>query len=131
MTPHKHAKLMNLYYQDALETNTPWERWQFKLDNADWRDCESHSPPIWSEHVEYRRKTPVVRYVFEFPEPMRKYPKDGDYYFVADALACDYYQLCVWNGKEPDHGWFNRGLCYENKEDAITAGRARCIQWMK
>lgn len=130
MTAHKHYKLMQRYVEDAAETETPWKRWQFLGTDGEWHElgCD----PGWRTNVQYRRKPDTVTYAaVELPMPMMVPPNVGDVYYVADALACDYYQSCVWNGKEPDHGWFNRGLCYENKEDAITAGRARCIQWMK
>ena len=57
---HKHAHLMMLYAQDALESDEPWKNWEFRepnttLDNAQyWLHC-SHSPE-WNECMEYRRR---------------------------------------------------------------------------
>lgn len=31
MTAHKHANLMMQYAQDAAESVTPWEMWEYKL----------------------------------------------------------------------------------------------------
>lgn len=54
---HPHAELMMQYAQDAMETDKPWERWQF-LDGFDgqWKDGESGVSPAWFLHIQYRRK---------------------------------------------------------------------------
>lgn len=52
---HIHAELMAQYAQDAMETDKPWERWEYK--NAvmhDWYDCGY--PINWIVCVQYRRK---------------------------------------------------------------------------
>ena len=55
---HPHAELMAQYAQDALETDKPWERWEFKrLIDEFWQDCVEH--PAWTINFEYRRKPPA------------------------------------------------------------------------
>ena len=51
---HKHAELMALYAQDAMETDRPWERWECRYDSGPWRQFGRH--PLWSEGTSYRRK---------------------------------------------------------------------------
>ena len=54
----KHAELMVLYAQDAMETDKPWERWQVQV-NKHWHDL--HENPQWMPAFEYRRKTLTSR----------------------------------------------------------------------
>lgn len=55
MTKHVHAESMRLYAEDALETEKPWERWEFKHQFSDgWRPCCDECR--WLGDVEYRRK---------------------------------------------------------------------------
>ena len=61
MTAHKHAALMMQYAQDALETDKPWERWEFTASGNEFESLSNH--PYWYEDYEYRRKprTPIPR----------------------------------------------------------------------
>lgn len=54
MKPHKHAELMKQYYEDALETETPWERWEYRYGVDKWITCSVH--PVWDLDKQYRRK---------------------------------------------------------------------------
>lgn len=63
---HKHAELMMQYAQDALETDTPWERWEQEgmgvgMDKWVTMSCN----PAWHPHFEYRHKPPTSRERFE------------------------------------------------------------------
>lgn len=54
---HPYAELMAQYAQDAMETDKPWERWEFKesaFNSFPWLGFVSH--PSWAEKFEYRRK---------------------------------------------------------------------------
>lgn len=56
MKKHKHAELMALYARDAAETDTPWERWEYKSHvSHEWEPCRNS--PAWAAAYEYRRKT--------------------------------------------------------------------------
>ena len=48
---HKHAALMMQYAQDAMETENPWERWQFKDDRGYWRSRAIISRGYTSEGI--------------------------------------------------------------------------------
>lgn len=60
MMAHKHAHLMMLYAKDALESDEPWENWEFRdpattLGKAQyWLELGTH--PEWIDTFEYRRK---------------------------------------------------------------------------
>lgn len=50
MTAHKHAALMLQYAKDAMETDKPWERWEWRDiyhdgDDAPWGQLSFH--PVW------------------------------------------------------------------------------------
>lgn len=76
MTAHKHAALMLQYAQDAAETDTPWELWEYKLHGEPWLGCASN--PTWSENISYRRKPQVIRVGrHEFPKPITEAPLVG------------------------------------------------------
>lgn len=60
---HKHAELMMQYAQDAMETDTPWDRWQVKSEKH-WHDFTSKQPE-WDPELEYRRKPQTSRQRFE------------------------------------------------------------------
>lgn len=52
---HPHAELMLEYAQDAMETDKPWERWEFRSVIGDkWRGVNNY--PAWLASYEYRRK---------------------------------------------------------------------------
>lgn len=53
---HIHAEAMKQYAEDAMETDKPWERWEW-LDlypNNGW--CLCTDSPKWVNEVQYRRK---------------------------------------------------------------------------
>ena len=60
MTEHIHAKSMEMYAQDARETDKPWERWEYLVKGNDvvWHTHFYH--PKWNEEVKYRRKPQKV-----------------------------------------------------------------------
>ena len=81
---HKHAENMIAYAQDAMETEYPMERWEFKhVELGEWRDCTS--TPAWRYDYEYRRKPRTININgFEVPEPVREKLGEGDaYYYVS------------------------------------------------
>lgn len=55
MSKHIHAELMAQYAQDAMETDKPHERWQFKTGEIEWSNY-AHGNPSWDIHYQYRRK---------------------------------------------------------------------------
>ena len=81
MTAHKHAENMRLYAQDAAETDTPWERWEFKTDWDTWVELSKN--PSWFEDRKYRRKPQVIRVGrHEFPKPIAFTPPKDTIYWI-------------------------------------------------
>jgi hypothetical protein len=99
---HKHAENMLAYAQDAMETDKPWERWEYlaKECNCKWQQCDGH--PAWITINEYRRKPRTININgIEVPEPVREPLKEGDaYYYVSfDSLFTGYaVQPSLWYG---------------------------------
>ena len=57
---HKHAELMMQYAQDAMETDKPWERWEYQFDGSTlWHPFDEHSP-AWANSMRYRRKPRTI-----------------------------------------------------------------------
>lgn len=50
---HIHAELMMEYAKDAMETDTPWKRWEFRNMKGEWVSLMQH--PAWQPGVEYRK----------------------------------------------------------------------------
>ena len=121
MTAHKHAHLMAQYAQDALETETPWERWEWKGER-EWlplsREC------AFSIRFEFRRKPKTLTHTVTIPEPLRDAPEVGESYYVADPKTRDFYEWLYWHGDEICMRFLTRGLCFATKEDAIAAAKA-------
>ena len=82
---HKHAENMALYAQDAMETDKPWERWQYciDLDAARWHDIKCECP--WLPNCSYRPKPRTININgHEVPEPVREPLVENDaYYYVS------------------------------------------------
>ena len=73
MPKHIHADLMRLYYEDAMETDKPWRRWEYRYNKLKgWMSLE-FCGPTWREDHEYRRKPQATSINgFKVPETMRK-----------------------------------------------------------
>ena len=90
MTAHKHAALMLQYAQDAMETDKPWERWEWREwrdiyhdgDDAKWKRLSFH--PVWHMDSEFRRKPQTIKVgKWEFPKPIEQPLGCADvYYYV-------------------------------------------------
>ena len=67
---HIHAAAMAEYAKDAVDTDMPWERWEFCHKRGEYQSLDSH--PEWVEDNEYRRKPKVILINgHEVPEPHR------------------------------------------------------------
>ena len=124
MTAHKHAALMLQYAQDALGTETPWERWQIRPEGwtEGWHDCSGRL--CFSERCEYRRKPRTLTYSVTIPEPMWEVPESQQRYFMASPESWAYLNEFRWCGEAREREWLKRGLCFATKEDAIAAAKA-------
>ena len=121
MTAHRHAALMLQYAQDAMETDKPWERWEWKGGRG-WYPLASEF--AFSIHYEYRRKPKTLTYTVTIPEPLREAPHDGKVYFVPNIASNRFYSDTRWDGDCVDNFRLERGLCFATKEDAVSAAKA-------
>lgn len=71
---HKHAELMMQYAQDAMETDKPWELWEFCVSSTgEWLSATAH--PFWHDKCKYRRKPKMISVtlmdgeIVSWPEP--------------------------------------------------------------
>ena len=82
MSKHPHAESMMEYAKDALETDKPWERWEYKhCLSSVWSGCLAGHPE-WDARKKYRRK-PKTNNIngYEVPEPVRRAGTGMDYWF--------------------------------------------------
>ena len=112
MTAYKHAALMLQYAQDAAETDTPWERWEVKINNSEW--CELNGNPNWVEDWGYRRKPQVIKVGrHEFPKPIHERPRKGDVYWYVDMRQGEHYVCSTyWHHYDEDYGRLNKYVCH-------------------
>jgi len=68
---HKHAENMLAYAQDAMETDKPWERWEwFNEYDQEWETLALNLK--WGLNDQYRRKPRTSNINgFDVPEPVR------------------------------------------------------------
>ena len=116
MTAHVHAENMALYAQDAQETDTPWERWEFKYQHENdsaWVLLPGN--PIWDEHLQYRRKPSTININingFEVPEPCREAPPLDMPFHIPDASMGGGVLGLIWTGSRYHCLLLDRGVVH-------------------
>ena len=123
MTAHKHAHLMAQYAQDAMETETPWTRWEMRGGtSAKW-----YTPAreiCFDSSCDYRRKPKTMTYTITIPEPMREAPPLDTEYYIVSLFEPNNFDIAYWGGFHAEHMLLKRGLCFKTEEDAIAAAKA-------
>jgi hypothetical protein len=123
--PHKHWKEIAQYAQDAAETEKPWKRWQYRLNDANWTTFTKTDQFEDIVGIEYRRKPKTININgIEVPEPMREKPEIGHKYF---ALSFDYddgYSEQTWEDHRLDLIWLSRGICHLTRKAAELHAKA-------
>ena len=61
---------------------------------------------------------------FDVPEPMRKAPVLGTYYYIAYPTCEAYYHGYSWDGNPLETCWLLRGLLYSTREAAVAHAKA-------
>ena len=124
---HKHAALMALYAQDAMETDKPWERWESKTSEVlGWADMLHH--PAWITATSYRRKQKMLSVtladgeVVSWPEPYTGTLLLGNSYW---SLGLTEVRHHTWSNSHIEQLVKEQGLIYLVKEDAQEALVAR------
>ena len=106
---HKHAELMMQYAQDAMETDKPWERWQYQTEPMQegdvWKNCFPN--PSFDGVYKYRRKPKMISVtlangeVVSWPEPVKELRSGDDYWYIGASGGAhfDSYQICDTENK--------------------------------
>ena len=126
---HKHAELMMQYAQDAMETDKPWERWEFyNKPTESWLGTTNH--PNWDTVYKYRRKPKMISVTFangevvSWPEPHRTELEYGDAYYYVNAdgtVSADSWDCLEWESDILSNGWLH--LTEEAAKQHATALR--------
>ena len=125
MPKHPHAENMALYAQDAMETDTPWERWEVRSPSAaHWVDCAR--PINWSYELQYRRKPRTITINgYEVPEPVREPLEEGQVYWVVHPFEDQGFRQTFWDFPDGvDRIALGHGLVHLTEEAARTHAEA-------
>lgn len=121
---HKHAENMLTYAQDAMETDKPWERWEwFNEDDQEWETLAFN--PRWGLNGEYRRKPRTININgFEVPEPVREPLENGQEYYDVSIGSTDNVVKYTWRGESWDFHTMDKGIVHITKEAAMLHAEA-------
>ena len=112
---HIHAELMAQYAEDALETDKPWERWEFHHKRGEYQSLGSH--PDWAVTREYRRKPKTILINgYEVPEPCRTPLKDDEVYWTLSLIRG--VTSAHWQNDNIDNVYLKNGFIHLTKEAA-------------
>ena len=114
------------YAQDAMETDKPWEKWEFfNSVDEEWLGLDSH--PGWGPNSEYRRKTRTININgHEVPEPVREPLESGTMYYMPELSSndSDLSVRLTWKCDDIDELWLKRGVIHLTKEAATAHAKA-------
>lgn len=80
---HIHAELMRQYAEDAMESDTPWENWEFFSEEKQ-KFVHLGKNPKWEVNTQYRRKE---KYKVEVDENLNT--AGWDFIEIAEKLGID------------------------------------------
>ncbi len=113
---HTHAAAMAEYAKDAIETDKPWERWEFCHMRGEYQSLHNH--PEWVENNEYRRKAKTILINgHEVPEPHRKPLEIDDPYWTFTFFFDGVSEYC-WQGDDIDTSCLENGFIHLTREAA-------------
>ena len=114
---HIHAELMALYAQDAMETDKPWERWEY-FDTQVWESIRTGCP-LWAPETQYRRKPKTITINgHKVPEPYRGEMRYNQIYYAPHLENSELYDALNWCEDDWDRRVIERGLLHLTKEAA-------------
>jgi hypothetical protein len=117
------------YAKDAMETDKPWKRWQFKSHSSHWATCHIVTPS-WDEETEYRRKPQNLSINgHEVPEPYRGEMQIGQPYYTPELfdcgdVYCENYSDLQWQDTLYDNVAMKNGLVHLTEAAAIKHAEA-------
>ena len=112
---HIHAAAMAEYAKDALETDKPWERWEFSKNSKDYVSLHKH--PNWYTDVKYRRKPKTILINgHKVPEPHRTPLNVGEIYWMLSFVGG--VTSLRWENDNSDNIYLENGFIHLTKEAA-------------
>jgi hypothetical protein len=124
MPAHKYADFMLQYAQDAQETDTPWERWEFEDFVGDWVSC-SIKTKMFNRCFKFRRKPETIDINgFKVPKPMRVAPPVGTPYFCISSIDTNIAIPTKWMDTDGDRRVLSRGICHLTESAAVKHAEA-------
>jgi hypothetical protein len=121
---HIHAELMMEYAKDAMETDMPWEKWEYSDGLGCWYPVRN-TGPAWDSDNQYRRKPQTININgHEVPEPYRGEMFNGTFYYVPSVSGPYDYVESVWHDHVYDINIKKKGLLHINKESARIHAQA-------
>jgi hypothetical protein len=121
---HKHAENMLAYAQDAMETDKPWERWEY-YDRIQESWVTTKVSPLWREKNQYRRKPRTININgFEVPEPVRVPLETDTNYYCPHLASSELVSVSTWWDDGCDARRLNSGIIHLTKEAAVTHAKA-------
>lgn len=125
-----HAKELALYAQDALESETPWDKWQTMGKGDGHRWVDAIGPLHFNWYTQYRRKTPTltIRGVeFEWePVSFEEWSSGTPCYVPYMGVCGEGYMLCEYHCTDPRYveTRARQGLLCRTREQAIAFANA-------
>lgn len=116
---------MRLYYEDAMETEFPWMRWEFRqTPTSEWSPLSKS--PRWDSHCEYRRRPGKVIKIGQhsIPEPVRQELEIGQAYYIPSIVSHDFVFRSQWNGNKYDKSRLLAGIIHLTEEAAALHAKA-------
>ena len=124
MTAHIHAEMMAQYAKDAMETDKPWDRWEFAIySTGPWEAL--YNSPCWIGSLNYRRKPRTIRIgKYDVPEPVRDRDlfKEGQDYWMPHIEHGA--KSSIWFADFDDNARILMGTIYLTQEDAELCSEA-------
>lgn len=114
MAKHVHAELMAQYAQDALETDRPWERWEFRNSSRKWKSKDTH--PDWNPDHEYRRKPRKVEVAGEVFDDIIFSPEEAPQVRVFFIYLSNVTEVAAGT---PNKRSYQKGLVHTTYEGAL------------
>ncbi len=122
MTAHIHAHAIALYALDALETETPWERWGSRAQGDQSEFKPELGPLVFNECREYRRIGKTIQIGgIAVPEPMRTEPAEGIEYWVPNFYQINLPTPWAWI---KGCGHIKLGIAHATREGAVAHAKA-------
>lgn len=123
-------------FKEALIAHLQGESVECKATDSKWSDfvgCFGHMSMDKLRDLTYVgwefRLAPRTIFVngVEVPAGEKEEPQRDTEYFVSNPMEEDKYTRTTWTDHDLDNVWFERGLVYLNKEDAIARAKAMLL----